>query len=164
MILGNKLIKFETLTLCEDHKNGILDLIESGTIGENEDEILKKYEIVEEVPVHSIKANLAVDAKPNDSSNLDSPTTLTRYKYVGPYDDKNRTFCRRVLDAKLVFRKEDIDMMSFRGENKEFGRYSIFKYKGSYGCRHQWLRVVYRKYTPKGKEKEIKYNTPAQGF
>jgi hypothetical protein len=49
------------------------------------------------------------------------------------------------LDLDLVYRKEDINMMSFRSENKDFGTYSIFDYKGSYNCRHSWKRLVFKK-------------------
>ena len=82
------------------------------------------------------------DAKP------DLPTTETNgsfkilYKYKGPKDDKNRNFCRRLLDLDLLFRKEDINKMSLMGDNsQEFGYYDIFTYKGSFGCRHRWTKV-----------------------
>ena len=49
----------------------------------------------------------------------------------------------------LVFRKEDINMMSFRGVNKELGHkgqnYSLFKYKGGVNCHHYWELKVYKK-------------------
>ena len=50
---------------------------------------------------------------------------------------------------KLVFRKEDINMMSFRGVNKELGHkkqnYSLLKYKGGKNCHHYWELRVYKK-------------------
>ena len=33
--------------------------------------------------------------------------------------------------------------MSFTQSNPEFGTYSIYKYKGSFGCRHRWKRLIY---------------------
>ena len=50
----------------------------------------------------------------------------------------------------LVFRKEDINMMSFKGElNKELGHkgqsYSLFKYKGGVNCQHYWEMKIYKK-------------------
>jgi hypothetical protein len=162
MILGKSNITFEELFLSDESKGHILSLIESNSIGEKESDILEDYDLIEERPVESV--NLAIESEPNESSSLDTSETLVRFKYVGVRDEKNRTFCAAVLDAKLVFRKEDINQMSFRGENKEFGRYSIFQYKGSYGCRHNWLRQVYQRKDSKGKDREITPRTPAQGF
>jgi hypothetical protein len=56
-----------------------------------------------------------------------------------------------VLDLNLIYRKEDIDTMTTNMANPEFGLYSIWDYKGSYGCRHRWHRLVFfRKRNPKG--------------
>ena len=82
-----------------------------------------------------------------------------RYRYVpGPGEpaikDTSRTFCRTMMRdfAGAVFRKEDIDIMSFTRANPEFGTYSIWRYKGSYNCRHRWERLVYfLKRVPAGK-------------
>lgn len=86
------------------------------------------------------------------SANPDGPTLTSGaykilYKYNGPRDSKTRTFCRRLLDLNLLFRKEDIDKMTLEGANSsEFGYYDIFQYKGSYGCRHNWVKqFVYKK-------------------
>ena len=64
----------------------------------------------------------------------------------------SRDFCKSMekLTARdIVFRKEDINMMSFRGVNKELGHkkrnYSLFKYKGGVNCHHYWERIVYKK-------------------
>ena len=121
-------------------------LIHSDEIDDNEgqldnDQILGKYDF-------------NIVAKPLESSNQDrekagAGTWLVRYEYSGPKDSKNRNFCRKVLDYQQrtdkVFRKEDIDQMSFRSENKAFGTYSIFTYKGSFGCRHRWRRLIFFK-------------------
>ena len=52
-------------------------------------------------------------------------------------------------ERKIVFRKEDINMMSFRGVNKELGHkgrnYSLLKYKGGKNCHHYWELRVYKK-------------------
>jgi hypothetical protein len=49
----------------------------------------------------------------------------------------------------LTFRKEDINMMSFRGVNKELGHqkrnYSLLKFKGGKNCHHFWELRVYKK-------------------
>lgn len=68
------------------------------------------------------------------------------YQYRGPKDEKNRDFCRRLLDLDLLFRKEDIDQMSLIGVNGDFAAagastYDILQFKGGIHCRHTWKKV-----------------------
>ena len=93
------------------------------------------------------------DAKPNKVSSQDNSTYKVRYSY-GPVRNSadSRRFCQRMellTGQNLVFRKEDINMMSFRGVNKELGHkgqnYSLFKYKGGVNCHHYWELKVYKK-------------------
>lgn len=76
---------------------------------------------------------------PNGESVMDSGNYLVRYKYIGPRDEKNRKFCSEMLSKNRVYRIEDIEALS----NPEFGSYSIFLYRGSYNCRHAWVRLLY---------------------
>lgn len=87
----------------------------------------------------------AIESFPRETSIEDTLGIKIRYRYKGPRDSKNRSFCRRMLDANLLFRREDINNLTLGGENMEFGIYDIFTYKGSYGCRHNWERVYKRK-------------------
>jgi hypothetical protein len=87
----------------------------------------------------------AIESFPKETSIVDTLGIKIRYRYKGPKDSKNRTFCRRMLDANLLYRVEDINNLTLSGENQEFGIYDIFTYKGSYGCRHNWERVYKRK-------------------
>ena len=65
---------------------------------------------------------------------------LVRYIYTGPQDEKNRSFCGEILALNRIYTEEEI----VNGlSNPEFGNYSIFDYKGSYGCRHTWKRQIY---------------------
>jgi len=92
-----------------------------------------------------------ISSDPEDPSYLDTGLYKIRYEYRGPRDNKNRDFCGEVLDLNLIYRKEDIDTMSANSANPEFGTYSIWDYKGSYGCRHRWDRLVFfRKRNPRG--------------
>jgi len=66
----------------------------------------------------------------------------------GPAIQSNtRDFCRRLIGLNLLFRQEDIQKMSITGANSEqFGFYNIMEFKGSYNCRHQWVKkYVYAK-------------------
>lgn len=92
-----------------------------------------------------------IESDPEDPSFLDKGLYKIRYEYRGPRDQKNRDFCAQVLDLNLIYRKEDIDTMTSNQANPEFGIYSIWDYKGSYGCRHKWHRLVFfRKRNPRG--------------
>ncbi len=82
---------------------------------------------------------------PNKPSQADFGNLAVRYKYTGPKDDRNRKFCGRLLNLNKIFRKEDINQLSITGENVEFGIYDIFRYKGSYNCRHYWAEKFYKR-------------------
>tara|TARA_R110002020_G_scaffold183772_1_gene380200 strand:+ start:2423 stop:4156 length:1734 start_codon:yes stop_codon:yes gene_type:complete len=93
------------------------------------------------------------DAKPNKKSSQDNSTYKVRYSY-GPVrkSPNSRRFCQRmelITEKNLVFRKEDINMMSFKGVNKELGHkgqnYSLLKYKGGVNCQHYWEMKIYKK-------------------
>ena len=69
-----------------------------------------------------------------------------RYEYVGNKSPE-RGFCKAMMKANKLYRKEDIDRMSKQPVNKglgEFGSdtYDIFKHKGGARCRHKWKRVT----------------------
>ena len=56
------------------------------------------------------------------------------FYYSGPDDDKTRPFCKLMLKIDKVFSTEEIDKI---GEELN---YDVLKYKGSYNCRHKWVR------------------------
>jgi len=69
-----------------------------------------------------------------------------RYKYTGNKTPE-REFCKAMMNAGKLYRKEDIDKMEFMDVNPGFGefgkdKYSIFKYKGGARCHHKWQRVT----------------------
>lgn len=80
-------------------------------------------------------------SKPNEESQLDTDDLRVRYKYIGPADDRNRKFCADMMRKNRVYRIEDIEALS----NPEFGSYNIFLFRGSYNCRHAWVRLFYKK-------------------
>jgi len=69
-----------------------------------------------------------------------------RYKYTGNKTPE-REFCKAMMNAGKLYRKEDIDKMASVAVNKGFGEfgsdtYDIFKYKGGARCRHKFQRVT----------------------
>ncbi len=66
-----------------------------------------------------------------------------------------------LTSKKVVFRKEDINMMSFRGVNKELGHnkanYSLLKFKGGKNCHHYWELQVYKKSSGKKVNEDTAY-------
>lgn len=97
--------------------------------------------------------NGLVSLSATQDSNQDTKLYKVRYKYSKgtsktPIGD-SRTFCKTMLSKKMLYRKEDIGMMSARGVNKKFGHkgknYSLFKYKGGVNCYHRWERRIYKK-------------------
>ena len=124
--------------LPSDVQEEILNRLDE--LGESEEDLLKDGWVKIED-----EQEFAISSKPNEPSIEDYGKFRIRYKYTGPRDSKNRTFCRRLLDKNLIFRKEDINQMTLSSENSQFGVYDIFTYKGSYGCRHFWTKVVYER-------------------
>lgn len=77
----------------------------------------------------------------NDFSKKDGTGQwLVRYEYNGPVDDRTRDFCSEVMSLGRIYTEEEIKNGL---SNPEFGNYSIWDYKGSYGCRHKWVRKIY---------------------
>lgn len=70
-----------------------------------------------------------------------------RYRYAGKASGE-REFCRKMIKAGKVYRKEDIIAMGRRAVNPGWGKggantYSIWKYKGGGNCYHKWFRVIF---------------------
>ena len=76
-------------------------------------------------------------------------TFLVRYMYSPQrYSANSRKFCKKMVDAKKVYRKEDIISMDDKVVNAGFGKggsntYSIWLYKGGARCQHKWIRKTY---------------------
>jgi len=130
------------------------DLEAEGWVLVQEDEKLTKEGIklkLKPVPEEFQVSTSKLDSEPEEPSVLDTGLYKIRYEYRGPFDKKNRDFCHAVLDLNYIYRFEDINEMSIEGANPEFGEYSIWDFKGSYGCRHRWHRLVFfRKRNSKG--------------
>jgi hypothetical protein len=107
------------------------------------------------------------DNRPNISSKQDEVIEgikfITRYVYAG---DKNaeREFCREMMAANKIYRKEDIIKMGSQVVNEGWGprgtdTYSIWFYKGGGNCHHRWNKRVYATFSGKAidvNSKELK--------
>jgi len=119
---------------------------------DNEDQIVEAITSVSMAAVSSYG-----DAEERSSG--DAGMFKIRYRYSGSLKDNSRTFCVEMVglsDSGKVYRKEDINQMSFSGVNGQFspkGRstYSIFKYKGGAYCHHKWQRLIYMRKRSGGK-------------
>ncbi len=108
--------------------------------------------IVESIELNEQKFAIDVVSNANLKSFLDSGRIKVRYRYVLAREfegeplikDNTREFCEEVIKKDVIFRREDINIMSFRGVNPiAKTNYSIFKLKGHWNCRHAWLREIY---------------------
>ena len=73
-----------------------------------------------------------------------------RYKYTAgrSTEGKSREFCKKMMAADKVYRKEDLDKQS--SANSELSpsgssTYNIWLYKGGVNCSHYWMRRIYLK-------------------
>ena len=77
-----------------------------------------------------------------------------RYQYAPLRASSNsREFCQKMVSAKKVYRKEDIQRMSKMAVNAGWGpegadNYDIWLYKGGGDCHHFWMRKTYRAKDP----------------
>jgi hypothetical protein len=136
-------------------------------LGEVIDE--SEWELVEEAPVdYEAEAQMEKffafastgSAFPNAKSTQDGVTPegrpyKVRYGYSPESAGSNsREFCKKMISAKKVYRKEDIQAMSEKVVNevsangKGFGpkgdpTYDIWLYKGGARCHHFWMRKVF---------------------
>jgi len=105
---------------------------------------------------------------PDMKSKDDTGIFKIRYRYGPDRVSKNsRKFCKEMTNLSkkgVVYRREDINIMSFNGVNGQFApegssNYSIWKFKGGVYCHHAWYRVTYRRKTEGGKIKPL---TPSE--
>ena len=151
----------------EDELNKLIDL------GEDEENLLKEYDLIDEHEVdydlddelnenidqlnYEVKLAKVGKATPYKESKHDGKskkdneiTYLVRYMYTKApgKSDSSRKFCKDMMRAKKVYRKEDILAMSKVAVNPGFGKngaskYSIWLYKGGPRCFHRWTRKIY---------------------
>jgi hypothetical protein len=114
-------------------------------------------------------------ARTKSVSEQDTKLYITRYRYSGNASPE-RQFCKKMMAANKLYRKEDIQLMSSQNVNPGFGMnpnpdqpYDIFLWKGGgklsdafpFGtCKHFWVREMYRK-IGSGKNTAAQPSSPA---
>lgn len=115
-------------------------------------------------------------ARPDLKSSQDGKLFMSRYRYSGN-PSPEREFCKKMMSANKLYRKEDIDRMSSKTVNPGFGMapnpdqpYDIFLWKGggllsdayNFGtCKHFWVRETYKRFTDPRRKGAVQI-TPAQ--
>lgn len=121
---------------------------------ENDDDFdtqLKEYFTPKETTLKKLWKFATGIASPNKASEqdkeLDGFYFKVRYQYTGN-PTPERAFCKAMMSANKVYRKEDIVRMGSQIVNAGFGEfgadtYSIWLYKGGARCNHKWMRRTY---------------------
>jgi hypothetical protein len=162
MNLRPKKVEVQTeVKLSEEKKTIGIELIELG-----EDEDLENYELIECRPVDydeeeklTYKFATTGTANSNRRSIYDTDFYLFRYRYAGN-SSPEREFCKNMMMANKIYRREDIEAMGDITVNPGFGKhpnpnnpYSIWKYKGGGllsanfvggTCKHYWEKLTYK--------------------
>lgn len=149
------------------------ELVSSNPVDyETEERLDNEMEQLNAVHLETAKTGVARTKSP---SRQDTKLYITRYRYSGNKSPE-REFCKKMMSANKLYRKEDIEEMSTQNVNPGFGMspepnkpYDIFLWKGGgklsdnfpFGtCKHFWVREMYRK-IGSGKNTAAQPSTPA---
>ncbi len=151
---GEKLSSDEVTDFDDEQGDDLLEQLEA--LGErisDDWELIHSEEVKDSEKGFNLDNLAGIESAPNKKSKQDRGIYKVRYAYMPVRKSPNsREFCKRMelyTQDNIVFRKEDIGLMSFRGVNKKLGHkgrnYSLFKYKGGKNCKHYWELRVYKK-------------------
>jgi hypothetical protein len=127
-------------------------------LGESEEDLMKDFDLLTADVVEDEGAEYDVEAYLNSRTDLaaqeyseqDTERYKVRYFYaIGTKKEpkgESRLLCRTLVNAKRVYRMEDIQAMSSAGGAEAQGEpYSVWLFKGGANCYHRWERRIYRK-------------------
>jgi len=152
---------------CEEHKQSnlsaetddkVFDLLDE--FGEDED--LENWDLVDERKVDydqeealdkmvglASTGSARSNAKSEQDGEADDMKFKVRYQYAPlTVSSNSREFCRKMVSARKIYRKEDIMQMSKQPVNAGWGKggaatYDVWLYKGGGSCQHFWMRKTY---------------------
>jgi hypothetical protein len=167
MLSKDSVVAQSLIDLGEDPNENWLLIDESAVDYDNDD---SENETLSKEPKQSLLSKVVNlvstgSAFPNSKStqdeNIDGVKFITRYVYQGNTTTDSREFCRKMMLAKKIYRKEDILRMSTQAVNAGWGPegadlYSIWLYKGGGNCNHRWNKQVYASFEGTG----IDVNSP----
>jgi len=151
--LRPKVIEPTITALSKQYKFNEVSVAE-GLIALGEDENLNDWDLVAECEVdYTNEYSFAStgSAFPNAKSEQDNADYMVRYQYAPlKVSDNSREFCKKMVEASKIYRKEDIIRMENEIVNAGWGangadKYSIWLYKGGGDCHHKWFRKIYVK-------------------
>ena len=170
--LGYAPLEVEEETVAEEQNLSEYTELDKFLAEFGEDEDLENWELVDEDdaegehPDFDFEYNLeklelantgrAIPRAKSEQDGTDREGNLYRVRYYYNEDkglkrekeDNSREFCKKMLAANKVYRKEDILRMGKMPVNKGWGAggadtYSIWLYKGGGNCHHRWYRRIY---------------------
>ena len=159
-----KVVGKELIDLADDEMNGWELVDEMDVDYEKEDELDLKIKDLNK-PKKSTLSKIynfvrSGTARPNRKSEQDKEIDGVQYKvryryYPQTFSENSRPFCKNMVRANKLYRKEDIIAMGNQPVNAGWGLngaalYSIWLHKGGGGCFHKWRRETY-KFTGEGK-------------
>jgi hypothetical protein len=88
------------------------------------------------------------NAKSGQDRVIDGIKFIVRYVYEGEKKEDSRPFCRNMMKANKIYRKEDIIRMGKVAVNPGWGpkgadTYSVWKWKGGGNCYHRFNKQIY---------------------
>ena len=152
-VCASSQVAFDLIALGEDPADNWI-LIDQKPVDYDTDDT--ENEMLAKEPKKSLFSKLIElvstgDNRPNITSKqdktIDDIKFITRYVYEGSAKPE-RDFCKAMMSAKKIYRKEDILKMSNQSVNAGWGpkgaaTYDIWLYKGGGNCHHRWNKQVY---------------------
>lgn len=161
---------YEEFTQAEDDEKIIKALKDNPKIsvsslaektGLSEDKIYKTLDRLNASNILAVKyiekgGEVIIDVE--DVNPPDKPSgveLLTKWKYAGPKDSKNREFCKRMLNANRLYDRKEIEQLQNDAHTDGFNE-DVWKYKGGWyhdpvrdvnvpQCRHYWQNIIVRR-------------------
>ena len=156
---SDDLVAKELIDLGEDFPDDTWELIDDADVDyENEDSL---DEVIEELNTKPKSVLSKIwkfietgspfpNSKGEQDRKIGDEYFRTRYYYSPRRFGANaRKFCKSMVNANKVYRKEDIIQMGKQSVNPGWGpkganKYSIWFYKGGGNCHHSWRRLTFR--------------------